>query len=503
MQIIDGFLNDITMYRLVLYYLLFLLAGAVLLSFFGVLPYSVWSIVFSVGFLVVISWLVNTIFGKVFQAPVNPESSLITALILALIITPAATLHDLAFLFWAAVLSEASKYILAVGRKHLFNPAALAAALTALVLGQSASWWVGTASMLPFVLLGGWLIVRKIRREDLVFSFLIIAAFTTLVFGFLKGGNLLSTGQKIILDSPLLFLAFVMLTEPLTTPPGRDYRMVYGGLVGFLFAPQVHLGSFYSTPELALLAGNVFSYLVSPKQKLILRLKEKIQIAPDIYDFLFQSDSKLAFTPGQYLEWTLSHNKADSRGSRRYFTIASSPAEEQIRIGVKFAQNASSFKKALLLMEKGSQVIASQTDGDFILPNDPTKKLVFIAGGIGITPFRSILKYLLDTNQKRDIVLFYTNREAAEVVYTDVLERARQLLGIRVVYTLTESAPKGWQGRVGRLDEQILREEILDFRERIFYLSGPRGMVSLFEEILAKMGVKKGQIKTDYFPGFA
>lgn len=78
-------------------------------------------------------------------------------------------------------------------------------------------------------------------------------------------------------------------------PPSRKMRILYGGLVGFLFTPQVHFLSIYSTPELALLVGNLFSYAVSPKLKLLLTLKEKIQLAPDEWDFVFNPDGKVKF----------------------------------------------------------------------------------------------------------------------------------------------------------------------------------------------------------------
>lgn len=503
----DNFLNNITMYRLVLYYLIFLLLAATVFSWLGILPFGPFALIFSVFFLVAICWVTNIIFAKVFGAVTNVESVYISALILALLIAPIKSVPDLPFLFWAAVLTSASKYIFAINKKHIFNPVALAVFLTAIFLNRSANWWVGTLAMMPFVLAGGILIVKKIRRLDLVWSFWVTSLVTILGFTLLKGGDLISTAQHALVYSPLLFLALVMLTEPLTTPPTKKLQVMYGVLVGFLFAPQIHLGSFYSTPEVALLAGNVFSYLVSPKGKLILKLKEKIQIAPDIYDFIFQrseGSKGLSFLPGQYLEWTLGHNNPDGRGNRRYFTIASSSTEADLRIGVKFYPRSSSFKKALWSMTTGSEIVASQLSGDFVLPKNPGQKLVFVAGGIGITPFRSMIKYLLDTNQKRPIILFYANKTSTELVYDDIIRQAVQQLGMKVVYILTETEqiPSTWQGKRGRISEQMIREEVPDYKERLFYLSGPHQMVASFEETLSKMGINQGRVKVDYFPGF-
>ena len=145
------------------------------------------------------------------------------------------------------------------------------------------------------------------------------------------------------------------------------------------------------------MVGNVFSYVVSPKRRVVLKLKRKSKMAPDIVDFVFKSSQKLAFQPGQYMEFTLAHPHPDSRGNRRYFTLASSPTEDVVRLGIRFYQQGSSFKKALYRMDGRTKIVAAQIAGDFTLPADPQQKLVFIAGGIGITPFRSMLKYLLDS----------------------------------------------------------------------------------------------------------
>jgi ferredoxin-NADP reductase len=309
----------------------------------------------------------------------------------------------------------------------------------------------------------------------------------------------------LVADSPILFFAFVMLTEPLTTPPSRRRRIVCGALVGLLFAPFLHFGRLYLTPELALLAGNVFSYLASPKTKYLLRLKATTRLAPDVFELRFMSDRRVRFRPGQYLEWTLGHSRPDSRGNRRCFTVASSAAEDEVRLGVKFYPAASSFKRSLLAMRPGDAIAASQPAGEFVLPASRREKLVFMAGGIGITPFRSMIRGLLDQEEKRSITVLYSNKTAAEIVYADVLEEARLRLGIKTVFTLTDakSVPPEWQGEVGRVDAEMLAKAVPDYVERVFYLSGPRLLVVGFEEMLRGLGIPKRRIKTDFFPGFA
>lgn len=487
MKLIDNFLNGITMYRLLLYILIFLPTIATILSFFKLLPFNPFNLVITSIFLVSVCWITNRIFSMVFEVPANVESFFITALILALIITPVSNLYDLRSLFWVAVISMASKYILALNKKHIFNPAAFAVFLTSITLNYSASWWIGTAWMMPFVLICGFLIVRKIRRSDLVFTFLVTSFVLIVGSGALKGQDILTVAQKLVLDTPFLFFAFVMLTEPLTTPPIKKWQIIYGGLVGILFAPFVHIGSFYFTPETALLAGNIFSYFVSPKGKLLLSLKEKIQIAPQIFDFVFAPRGNFTFLPGQYMEWTLSYKNPDSRGTRRYFTIASSPTEDNLRIGVKFYPNSSSYKKNMLIMNSTQSIVAAQLSGEFTLPKDAGKKLCFIAGGIGITPYRSMIKYLQDRSEKRDIILFYSSKTEQEFVYKDILSY------VKTVYVATEKGQA--------IDETMIKKEIPDFKERIFYISGPHSMIDAFEKLLKNMGVS--QIKTDFFPGYA
>ena len=506
--IIDKLNNKITMYRLVVYYLLALLAIAAVFGGFGILPYTPLAILFSTAVLIVSSWVTNALFGKVWKTVVNQESFLITALILALIISPPNALNGgymamVGFYIWAGILSEASKYIFAYGRKHLFNPAAIAVVITAFAIGQSATWWVGTLSLLPFVIIGGIFLTRKVQRFDLVLSFLVV----TIVGSILATGsafNLATSARSLLVETPCFFLAFVMLTEPLTTPPGRNRRITYGAIVGALFIRTIHVGTIFSTPELALCVGNIFSYLVSPKRKYMLTLKSSAKIATDTGEFVYTPDYPIAFRPGQYLEWTLATPKIDSRGNRRYFTIASSPTEKEVRLGVKFSPNASSFKRALSAEAPGEQLMVGQLSGDFTLPRDPTRKLVFIAGGIGITPFRSMLKYLVDTGEKRDIVLVYSNKTIGEIAYTDIFDQAYDAFNLKTVCTLTDldHVPREWHGNTGFVNAEMIAKEIPDYAERMFFVSGPHSLVAAAEKMLSGMSVPSSQIKTDFFPGF-
>jgi ferredoxin-NADP reductase/Na+-transporting NADH:ubiquinone oxidoreductase subunit NqrB len=506
---VDRLLDKITMYKLLFYYLIALLVIAFGLSLMGVLHFSAISIATSTIILVVACWVVNKVFAEIFHAPTNVESVYITALILALIISPmtdgSLPLH-VGFLLAASGLAMASKYILTINKKHIFNPAAIAVVLTAIGPKQSANWWIGTFVMLPYVLIGGVLLVRKIRRGRMVLTFFISVLLATTLYTLLMRNSVYIALKETITTSSMFFLGFVMLTEPLTTPPTAKKQTWYAIFTGVLFPPQFHILSLYSTPELALVASNVFSYIISPKAKLFPLLKQKLRISPDSADFIFDINrKKFAYQPGQYMEWTLPHEDTDSRGNRRYFTLASSPTEDNIRIGVKFYDKGSSYKDALMEMHHETPIVAAQLSGDFVLPKNPKQKVVFIAGGIGITPYRSMVKYLIDTKDKRDITLLYSARTSDDFVYRDVFEQAYRELGLNVIYFATDKTPTISHERIrsNRINADIIKSDVPDYMERVFYISGTQSMVRAIRSLLIGLGIPKHQIKVDYFSGYA
>lgn len=508
LKFVDHFLNKTTMYRTVFYVLIFFFGCAIILSIFKFLPYTPIDLIASLFIILVVSWVTNFVFSHVYDAPTNVESIYITAFILFFIITPVqggvySQFFPLAF--WASIWAMASKFIFAIGKKHIFNPAALAVVITAFTINYSASWWIGTPNMLPFVLLGGLLIIRKLRRADLAWSFIISSFITMIVFAIFKGSNIPNTLFLTLKNSAFFFFLFIMVTEPLTAPTTKWLRISFGVLVGFLSAPLLHLGSIYSTPEIALVLGNLFAYVVSPKEKLFLKLKKRIEIGTDTFDFIFEKERNFSFLPGQFMEWTLKHRDVDTRGNRRYFTLASSPTEEEIHLGVKFYPEPSSFKNRLLALPIGGEIIAAQKSGDFILPHKKEQGLVFIAGGIGITPFRSMIQYLLDNHEKRDITLFYSNKTVADIAYKNIFDEAQNKLGIKTVYVVTNQneLPSDASVKTKPLDAQIIAKEVPDYLNKTFYISGPHGMITAFDDTLQKMGIKKNHIKKDFFPGFA
>ena len=498
---LDAFLDRITMYRLLLYYLIGLELAAFGLAAVGVLHFSPLDIAFSAAYLTAVCWVSNKVFGYAFDAPTNVESPYITALILALIISPSHDTPGLMFLTAAGGLAIASKFILAIRHRHIFNPAAIAVILTSYGAGDAASWWVGTASMLPFVLVGGVLLVRRTRRTEMVLWFIGAALLATTAYGLLAGQNATTLLEQEILNSALFFAGFVMLTEPLTSPTTRGKRTWYSLLVGAIIPPQFAIAGTYIAPEVALAVGNIFTYIVGPRAKSFLHLTKRAKLSADSMDFVFTPERPFAYQAGQYMEFTLQHPHTDSRGARRYFTLASSPTEPDVRVGLKFYDPGSSFKRELLKADGQTPIIAGQLGGDFTLPADAARKLVFIAGGIGITPFRSMVKYLLDTGQQRDVTLIYSARSGGDIVYRDVFEAARSQLHAKIYYLVgnTNVKPPFYPASI---TAQTLKRLAPDAGS-LFYVSGPHGMVVDAEKALRENGVPPLHIKKDFFSGYA
>ncbi len=503
---LDALINTITTYRLLMYYLIGLLVAAIILSVTGSLHYNPIDLAVSVAILVFTSWVVNRVFAYIFDAPINPESSILTGLILALIIPPTLSLLGVLFMIAAASLAIASKYILTIRYKHIFNPAAIGVVLMALGPNQHASWWIGSATMLPLVIIGGLIVTRKVRREYMVYSFLAATTVATIIYTLAAGSNVWTGLQNMLLSSPVFFLGFVMLTEPYTSPSTRNRQIGYAILVGILLPPQAHILSFYTTPEISLIIGNVFAYIVGNKVKLFPEIRQKNRLTPDTVDFIFNPNGKLSYKPGQYMEWTLPHDKPDERGSRRYFTLSSSPTEQNLAIGVKFYDKGSTFKNALIDITTNDQIVAAQVGGDFTMPKDESKKLAFIAGGIGVTPFRSMIKFLIDTKQARDVHMLYAARTIADFAYKETLEQARQQLNTQVLYIAsnpeTVVTPQPYT-TTGTISAELIQQTIPDFKERIFYISGTHAMVESMQEMLAEIGVSSTNVKIDFFPGYA
>lgn len=496
-------INSVTMYKVVIYGLIIIGLHGFLLSFLGVIAYTPVSLVSSLLVIGATTLLAHTIFEFAYKAPANFDSSLISGLLVFLVVAPPESLTDVGWLMLATGTVIASKYVLAFKNRHIFNPVAIGLVIVGLFQFTGVTWWVSSKYFFPVMLIVGLFVLRKVKRFTLFFAYLVTSIIVVSLSAVFHEQNVTEMISQHILSWPILFLGIFMLTEPLTTPPTKGLQIVYGAIVGTFSSFPFAFPPLYSTPELALCIGNLFAYGVSMKSRLALILKERVFLAKDTYEFVFSTPEKVPYLSGQYLEWTLPHEGEDKRGMRRYFTIASSPTDPDIRLGVRYYENGSSFKKALMSLQRGEHINATSVSGDFLLPKDTNEKLLFIAGGIGITPFISMIRTLIATNDKRDIVLFYANKTEEEIAYKHVLDEAKEKIGMKVVYVLSEltAVPASWTGEKGFITEAMLHAYMIDVPERSAYISGPPGMVSAYTAMLKKAGVQT--IHTDYFPGFA
>lgn len=208
--------------------------------------------------------------------------------------------------------------------------------------------------------------------------------------------------------------------------------------------------------------------------------------------YLFRTDGPLTWHPGQFLRYTLPHPNPDTRKTTRYFTIASVSFEGVVMLTTRFAgERGSSFKRALQELPVGAALEASGPSGDFVL-DDARAQHVFIAGGIGITPYRAILLDLDHRNQPMNVTLLYANR-TPDFVYSreiDALAQKHPRFGVR--YAVEPE----------RVTEEAIRAVAPDLQKPIFYVSGPEPMVEAYEGLLAGMSIPDAHIKRDYFPGY-
>jgi ferredoxin-NADP reductase len=501
MKLIDRLLNNITMYRLVVYVLAAISALGLAFSFAGRLSSSPTSLIVSLSLILSSAYVTDRLFGRVYNVPTNMESSLITALILFLILAPIDSTASAFNLVLAGAISSASKFIIAVNGKHLFNPAAFAAAAMSLTGLHPVTWWVGSSALWPFTLVLGFAVVWKIRRVPLFAVFAVTCIVVQVVIFMLANQPFATNLKHALFASPLIFLATIMLTEPATMPPRRNMQMLFGALVALLYVTGWELGPIVIYPEVALLVGNIFAYIVSPKFRVRLQLKEVQRISDRVYDYVFEPERSFNFIPGQYMEWTLPNVPYDSRGNRRTFTVASSPTESEVHLGLKYYDPASTYKASFFNLKPGDTIYASQLAGDFTLTGNEHKKLAFIAGGIGITPFRSMVKYLTDNNLQSDIVLLYVVGKAEEFAYVKLLLEAATA-GIKTIPIVTDLSHRSSGVITAKLRPELISELIPDYAERMFYISGSNAIVDATQDYLHELGVSRRNILTDHFSGY-
>jgi ferredoxin-NADP reductase len=224
--------------------------------------------------------------------------------------------------------------------------------------------------------------------------------------------------------------------------------------------------------------------------KLIL-VNRKTEV-PGVESFIFQPAEPVTWKAGQFFHYVLHHEPTDDRGSDRWFTIAAAPSEERVMITTRLATDkGSSFKKALADFKPGDAIEISDLDGDFVL-EDFAKEYVFIAGGIGVTPFRSILKELDHKGQQVAITLIYGNRDQ-NIVYKEELETfAKNNPKLKIQYVIAPA----------QIDVEKIKEIVPDIEKPTFYISGPEPMVENLGNALKQAGIPADHLKQDFFPGY-
>lgn len=487
---IDALLNRMTMYKLVAWGLMALLAIADVLAFTNVISISPIGLLVGVVLLGLSCYATNFAMSKLLHVATNSESYLITALILACILPPPTTLGRAALFVLAGAIAMVSKYVLVFRGSHVLNPAAIAAFVLSITGLLPATWWIATPALTAVTGLLALAVLRKQRQFGLFFSFAIPAVLLLLyILSVVNHQSFAGAFATAINSYPIIFLGSIMLTEPSTLPPTRYFQLLFGALVGAVFSCQLHLFSVEATPQAALLAGNLFAFAFVPSMGALLKLKQITQLTPNQYDFAFERPKNLQFVPGQYLEWTLPHKKVDIRGNRRMFSIASAPSEADIHIGIKSYQPSSSFKTALLALEPGKFIRGAHVAGSFTLPRSSTQPVVLIAGGIGITPFHSMVKAQLAAKQQRDVTLLYIASSKTDFAYTEDFAAAEKL-GVKTRYI------------IGRMERDMLKGSLPLLQRSHIYISGPDAMVNNYKSMLTSLGVARSSIKTDHFTGY-
>lgn len=220
-----------------------------------------------------------------------------------------------------------------------------------------------------------------------------------------------------------------------------------------------------------------------------LNLQSKKKETGDAVTFIWLPSEALSWRPGQFLEYTLDHQNADDRGIKRYFTIASAPYEGFVQQTTRIIDKRSSFKNALNDLPLGGSIEATGPKGDFIV-DDPDQYIIMIAGGIGITPYRSILLQSLKDKELFSGVLLYQNKDQ-DFVFREVLENyAKSDPNFHLEFLIDKITP------------DLILEEVPSGTKPYFYISGPEPMVEHYEKMLLDMGFDEEQIKRDYFPNY-
>jgi ferredoxin-NADP reductase len=208
------------------------------------------------------------------------------------------------------------------------------------------------------------------------------------------------------------------------------------------------------------------------------------------------------FRPGQYF-WVELPNRGyeDEKGLRRHISVVTSPTERGV-LGLCTRLRDTAFKKTLAELKVGDEVDVEQPKGDWQLPEDTSPHYVFIAGGIGITVFRSMLRYIADTHEPYRVTLVYSNRDRASTPFLDELQELEGALpDFQLVLTMTED--DGWEGESRYVSAELLSDHLEgQLGDHTYLVAGPPAMVEAVTGQLSEAGVPEEQVLPDRFSGY-
>jgi ferredoxin-NADP reductase len=233
------------------------------------------------------------------------------------------------------------------------------------------------------------------------------------------------------------------------------------------------------------------------------RIKEKRDVAKGtlmvVFDLLGE---EVDFRPGQYFWVTLLDPPYDDeKGPKRHISVVTSPTERGV-LGLATRIRDSAFKRSLVELSEGAEVEVEQPKGSFVLPEETDRLYVFIAGGIGITVFRSMLRYIADKGLPHRVTLVYSNRDRESTAFYDELRELEAANpNLDVVITMTEDP--GWEGETRRIDADMLRDHLGEELDSYTYLvAGPPAMVDGVAEALQGAGIPEDQVRPARFSGY-
>ena len=234
------------------------------------------------------------------------------------------------------------------------------------------------------------------------------------------------------------------------------------------------------------------------------RLQAQKTLCAGTTAFYFEKPEGFEFEAGQFADFTLlSPPGSDLKGNTRTLSIASAPYERNLMVAMR--QRATAFKRTLNSLPVGAELLLQGPYGWMTLPKNGARPAVLLAGGIGVTPFRSLIWNATQSESPRRIVLFYSVRVPEEAAFLEELQEMERYNGrYKFICTVTqpEKMRKPWRGETGRISIQMLSKWIPDLSVPIYYIAGPPGMVTGARQMLIDSGVAEEDIRAEEFYGY-